>query len=148
LQDGTARLIVANHPSLLDVVLLMALVPRAQCVVKKELWSDPYLGYVVRNAGYIRNDLEAGALLHACRMALAEGNSLIIFPEGTRTAPHEPMRLRRGFANTPTLLRAQIQLVKITCTPPTLAKGDKWWMIPERRPLFRVDVGDQIDTDA
>jgi hypothetical protein len=38
-QDGAGRLIVANHPSLLDVVLLMALVRRAQCVVKKELWQ-------------------------------------------------------------------------------------------------------------
>src|SRR5262245_24752430 len=74
---GSACIIVANHPSLLDVVLLMALVRRAQCVVKHELWQSPYLGRLVRGAGYIRNDLESTALLEACRSALAAGNHLI-----------------------------------------------------------------------
>lgn len=148
LKDGAGRLIVANHPSLLDVVLLMALVRRAQCVVKKELWESPYLGRLVRGAGYIRNDLELDAMLTACRTALAEGNSLIIFPEGTRSVPHEPIRLRRGFANIATLLQARIQLVTITCQPPTLVKGENWWIIPPRRPLFRVEVGDCLDASG
>jgi 1-acyl-sn-glycerol-3-phosphate acyltransferase len=145
LKDGAGRLIVANHPSLLDVVLLMALVRRAQCVVKKELWESRYLGRLVRGAGYIRNDLELDAMLTACRTALAEGNSLIIFPEGTRSVPREPIHLRRGFANIATLLQARIQLVTITCEPPTLVKGERWWIIPPRRPLFRVEVGDCLD---
>ncbi len=145
LKDSAGRLIVANHPSLLDVVLLMALVRRAQCIVKKELWESRYLGRLVRGAGYIRNDLELDAMLTACRNALAEGNSLIIFPEGTRSVLREPMHLRRGFANIATLLQARIQLVTITCNPPTLIKGENWWTIPPRRPLFRVEVGDCLD---
>ena len=145
LRDGTGRLVVANHPTLLDVVLLMAMIPRAQCIVKKELWSSPYLGAVVRGTGYIRNDLEPEELLEACRAALAQGDSLIIFPEGTRSVPGEPLRFRRGFANVATLLEAEIQLVTITCRPLTLVKGEKWWMIPPRRPLFRVVAGDRLD---
>jgi 1-acyl-sn-glycerol-3-phosphate acyltransferase len=145
LKDGAGRLIVANHPSLLDVVLLMALVRRAQCIVKKELWESRYLGRLVRGAGYIRNDLELEAMLTACGTALAEGNSLIIFPEGTRSVPRAPMHLRRGFANIATLLQARIQLVTITCEPPTLVKGEDWWIIPPRRPLFRVEIGDCLD---
>jgi 1-acyl-sn-glycerol-3-phosphate acyltransferase len=143
--DGIPRLIVANHPSLLDVVLLMALVPRAQCVVKKELWSSPYLGSLVRGARYIRNDLDAETLIAECGRALAQGNSLIIFPEGTRTTPGQPRQFLRGFANIATLLEAQIQLVSITCDPPTLIKGERWWMIPPRRPVFRIHVGERID---
>lgn len=145
LRDGTGRLIVANHPTLLDVVLLMALVPRAQCIVKKELWDSPYLGRVVRGAGYIRNDLEPETLLEACRAALRDGNSLIIFPEGTRTTPGEAVRFRRGFANIATLLEVEIQLVTITCQPPTLIKGEKWWTIPPHRPRFRVEAGHRLD---
>ena len=136
LDDGTPRLIVANHPSLLDVVFLMALVRRAQCVVKNELWSNRYLGGIVRGAGYIRNNLDSEALIAECGQAMAQGNSLIIFPEGTRTTPGQPRQFRRGFANIATLLEAQIQLVTITCDPPTLIKGEKWWMIPPRRPVF------------
>ena len=145
LKDSAGRLIVANHPSLLDVVLLMALVRRTQCVVKKELWESPCLGRLVRCAGYIRNDLELDAMLSACRNALAKGNSLIIFPEGTRSTPRQSMNLHRGFANIAMLLQANIQLVTITCDPPTLVKGENWWIIPHRRPLFRVEVGDCLD---
>jgi 1-acyl-sn-glycerol-3-phosphate acyltransferase len=145
LGDGIPRLIVANHPSLLDVVFLMSLVPRAQCVVKKELWSSPYLGGLVRGAGYIRNDLEAEALIAECARAMAEGNSLIIFPEGTRTTPGQPRQFLRGFAHIATRLEAQIQLVTIACDPPTLIKGQKWWVIPPRRPVYRIVVGERID---
>jgi len=146
LSNGPARIIVANHPSLLDVVLLMALVRRAQCVVKHELWQSPYLGRVVRGAGYIRNDLDSDALLEACRAALASGNHLIIFPEGTRSVPGEPIRLRRGFANIATCLETEIQPVTISCSPATLTKGEKWWAIPKRRPRFRVEIGEPLNT--
>src|SRR5258708_33357506 len=145
LKDSAGRLIVANHPSLLDVVLLMALVRRAQCIVKKELWESRYLGRLVRGAGYIRNDLELDAMLTACRNALAEGNSLIIFPEGARSGLREPMHLRRGVANIARRLQAPIQLVTRNGTTPTLIKGENWWTIPPRRPLFRVEVGDGLD---
>lgn len=146
LDKGPACIIVANHPSLLDVVLLMALVRRARCVVKHELWQSPYLGRVVRGAGYIRNDLDSAALLEACRGVLASGNHLIIFPEGTRSAPGEPIRFRRGFANIATCLGAEIQPVTISCSPATLTKGEKWWAIPERRPRFRVEIGERLNT--
>jgi 1-acyl-sn-glycerol-3-phosphate acyltransferase len=148
LQDGAARLIVANHPTLLDVVLLMALVRRAQCIVKSDLWESRYLGGVVRGAGYIRSDLDLEPMLDACRGALSEGNCVIIFPEGTRSVPRQPIHLRRGFANIATLLQARIQLVTITCDPPTLVKGDKWWIIPARRPRFHVQVGDCLDAEG
>ena len=145
LADGIPRVIVANHPSLLDVVFLMSLVPRSQCVVKNELWSSPFLGGAVQGAGYIRNDLATEELIAACREAMRQGNNLIIFPEGTRTTPGQPMHLRRGFANIATMLEAEVQMVTITCDPPTLVKGEKWWMIPARRPKFRVAFGDRID---
>jgi 1-acyl-sn-glycerol-3-phosphate acyltransferase len=145
LRDGAGRLVIANHPTLLDVVLLMALTPRVQCIVKKELWENRYLGSVVRAAGYIRNDLDPELLLEACGTAIAEGKKLIVFPEGTRSKPGQSMRLRRGFANIATLLKTDILLVTITCEPRTLTKGETWWTIPPVRPRFRVAVGECLD---
>jgi 1-acyl-sn-glycerol-3-phosphate acyltransferase len=142
----SGRMVIANHPSLLDVVLIMALTERTQCIVKRELWESRYLGGVMRGAGYIRNDLEPEPMLEACRTAIAEGECLIIFPEGTRTTPGEPLKFRRGFANLATHLDMTIQLVTITCDPPTLVKGEKWWKVPMRRPHFRVHVGDSIES--
>jgi 1-acyl-sn-glycerol-3-phosphate acyltransferase len=145
LRDGGGRLIIANHPTLLDVVILMSLIPHAQCIVKAELWRNRYLGGVVRWAGYIRNDLEPEALLDACRVAMAAGKDLIIFPEGTRSRPGESLQFRRGFANIALLAEAQIQLVTIDCRPIMLSKGDPWWKIPAKRSHFRILVGDRLD---
>ena len=35
----------------------------------------------------------------------------------------------------------EIQTVKITCDPPYLGKGERWWQVPERRPNFRIVPG-------
>ena len=148
LRTINGRMIVANHPSLLDVVVLMALVRRTQCIVKKELWDSWALGRLVRGVGFIRNDLEPEAMLYACRASLAAGENLIIFPEGTRSVQGEPLKFRRGFANLATLLQVEIQLITITCAPPTLVKGENWWKVPTRRPLFRVHVGDVVDAKS
>jgi 1-acyl-sn-glycerol-3-phosphate acyltransferase len=141
------RLIVSNHPTLLDVVLLMALVPRVQCIVKHELWKSRYLGGVVRQAGYIRNDLEPELLLLACRNAIDEGSNLIVFPEGTRTKPNSAIRFHRGFANIALMTGAEIQTVSIQCAPLFLTKGQPWWRIPSRPPKFTVRVGESLDIE-
>lgn len=144
-KNSGGHLVIANHPTLLDVVFLMAFIPRAQCIVKHELWSHRYLGGMVRLAGYIANNLEPEALLDACKTSIDGGDNLIIFPEGTRTRPGEAMHFHRGFANIALLAEARIQLVTITCTPLMLPKGDPWWRIPPRRSQFRITVGDSLD---
>ncbi|TXH37799.1 MAG: 1-acyl-sn-glycerol-3-phosphate acyltransferase [Rhodospirillaceae bacterium] len=146
LADSHGHLVIANHPTLLDVVFLMAFIPRAQCIVKHELWNHRYLGGVVRLCGYIPNNLEPEALLQACKTSIDSGDNLIIFPEGTRTRPGEPMRFHRGFANIALLAEARIQLVTILCKPIMLLKGDPWWRIPPRRSQFTVTVGDSLDS--
>ena len=142
---ATGRIVVANHPSLLDVVLLMAIIPNAQCIIKHQLWNHRFLGSLMRAAGYIRNDLPPEAMVAACSESLARGNCLIVFPEGTRSIPGQKPRFQRGFANLATLTGAPVQPVTITCDPPTLIKGEKWWRLPPRTPLFTVSVNDCID---
>jgi 1-acyl-sn-glycerol-3-phosphate acyltransferase len=116
-----------------------------QCIVKHELWQSRYLGGVVRQAGYIRNDLPPEELLEACRAAIAAGCNLMIFPEGTRTRPEEPVRFHRGFANIALLTGADIQTVSIRCNPMFLMKGQPWWQIPPTRPKFIIRIGTSLD---
>lgn len=138
LKGSRGVIVVANHPTLIDIVLLSAVIPRVQCIVKRKLWSSPFLGPIVRGSGYIPSDLEPEALVAACREALVDGRSLIVFPEGTRSRPGMPVRFRRGFAHIATLLGADIQMAFISCKPPMLGKGEKWWAIPARRPQFLI----------
>jgi 1-acyl-sn-glycerol-3-phosphate acyltransferase len=87
------KVIIANHPSLIDVVVLMALMPHADCIVKNELWDNACIGRVLRAAQYINNRGDVEQLISACQQSLLEGYSLIIFPEGTRSTPGEALVL-------------------------------------------------------
>ena len=139
------KIIVANHPTLLDVVFLMAMTPRVCCIVKHELWDNRYLKGVVRAAGYIRNDLPPDQTIAACRGVLGQGNNLIVFPEGTRSRIGEPVRFHRGVANIAMLTGTSIQPVVISCEPLTLTKGEPWYRVPPRRPWFRLEIALPLD---
>ena len=101
----------------------------------------------VTAANYIRNDDDPEKLIADCSAALADGNNLIIFPEGSRTVPGRPRRLQRGFANVAVRSRSPVRLVTIGCLPPTLLKGEKWYRIPPRRPRFTVEIHEVVDPD-
>lgn len=139
---GGGRLILANHPTLIDVVLLMSLVERGDCIVKGALGRNPITRGPVRAAGFVFNDGGEG-LLEDCLRSLRGGSNLIIFPEGTRSSA-EPMRLQRGAARVAVHGELDITPVRIRCTPATLRKGEKWWRVPARRPHFRVEVDEAI----
>ncbi|AHF90655.1 glycerol acyltransferase [Opitutaceae bacterium TAV5] len=137
-------LIVANHPSLLDYVFLASLVPCCDCIVKEALLRNPFTRHIVRAAGYIPNH-DPEQLLEACRARLAAGGRIVVFPEGTRSTPGQPLRLRRGAANIAIRSGVPLRVVHITCTPPILTRQQKWWRTAPVRPLFRIVIREKID---
>lgn len=136
-------LVLANHPTLIDVVLLVSLLPNADCVVKRAVARNPFMRGTVRAAGYIAND-EGPALVDAGIAAVRAGGCLVIFPEGTRSAPGQPLRLRRGAANIAVRGRLDMTPVRLRCSPPTLEKGRKWYRVPPRRFHVSLEVGEDI----
>jgi 1-acyl-sn-glycerol-3-phosphate acyltransferase len=132
-------LVFANHPSYLDVVVMLSFMPRSSCVVNSRLWRSPFWGGVVRSAGYIRNDAPE-TLVDDCVAALAGGEPLIIFPEGTRSVTGQPLRMSRGAAHIALKSQRDILPVVLTCDPPTLSKGMPWYRIPTRPFTFRLEV--------
>lgn len=136
-------LILANHPTLIDTVFLMAFVKNADCIVKGALWNNPFTRGPVRAAGYINN--EGGAqLVDDCIASLERGNNLIVFPEGTRTPGNGVISMKRGAANIAVRGARDMTPVLIRCEPVTLGKGEKWWRVPPRRVLMRIDVLDDL----
>lgn len=144
--EGT--LIVSNHPSLLDVVLLMSLMRRAQCIVKYEIWQNPFMRGVVSATGYISNDDDPEALIERCASVLNARNNLIIFPEGSRSVPGQAIKLQRGVANIAVRARAPIRVVTITCEPSILRKGQKWYQIQPTKAQFTIEVKGLVETDS
>ena len=143
--DRRGLLILANHPTLIDTVFLMAFVRNADCIVKGALWNNPFTRGPVRAAGYISNSGGDGdGLVRDCIASLEDGNNLIVFPEGTRTPAGGSISLKRGAANVAVRGARAITPVVIRCDPPTLGKGEKWWRVPPRRVCFSLEVQDDV----
>lgn len=138
-------LILANHPTLIDVVFLLAIVRQADCVVKAALAANPFTRGPIRAAAFVFNDSGPG-LLDACVESVRAGNNLIVFPEGTRTPASGVLHLRRGAARIALLGGLDILPIRIGCTPQVLGKHDKWYAVATRRVHFCISVGEPIAT--
>lgn len=141
--DLQGALVVANHPSLLDYVILAAEMPVCDCIVKQSLWRNPFIGGVVRAADYLPN-VAGEDLLTLCTARIRAGGLLLIFPEGTRTTPGEPIKLQRGAAQLAVRAQVPVQLVRIHCNARFLTKQDKWFKIPENKPTFTIEFLQQV----
>ncbi|STQ91324.1 lysophospholipid acyltransferase family protein [Iodobacter fluviatilis] len=137
------RFILANHPTLIDVVFLISLVKNADCVVKAGLAQNPFTRGPIKGTAYICNN-SGSQLIDDCIASVHAGNDLIIFPEGTRTATDGSMKLQRGAANIALRGQCDITPVTIRCQPLSLTKGLPWWKVPASRMIFTLDIGDDI----
>ncbi len=135
-RDLSGHLVIANHPSLLDAVFLMSLVPNACCIVKAAMARNPLTSAMVQLAGYIPNSVAGEALVERASAELNAGSALIIFPEGTRTRDPEQLKFHRGAANIALHAQCGIQPIAIRCTPPTLRKHEPWYEVPPTPPCF------------
>ncbi len=144
------RLIIANHPSLLDVVILISLFPEVDCIVKEALWRNRFLRGVINYCGYVSNS-DPQALLNQCVQRLQGGASLLVFPEGTRTPlgaglqPNSERHFQRGTANVAVRAAVPVLPVFIRYSGSGLGKGNKWYKIPRAgRLYFHLWCGDDI----
>jgi 1-acyl-sn-glycerol-3-phosphate acyltransferase len=143
LQEAGPHLVVANHPSLVDVLVFLAMMPQADCIVSKERANNVLLRGLIRSCGYLRND-GGITIVDECAERLRAGRSLLIFPEGTRSPHHGLRYLHRGAAHI--ALRAPCDLLPatMTCNPPMLGKEQKWYDLGDRASRMTVVVGDPI----
>mgnify|MGYP001223687805 FL=1 len=136
-------LVIANHPTLLDVVFLIAFMPNADCIVKSSLMMNPAMRGFVTLTGYIKND-SGKLLVEDAKKSLNNGSSLIIFAEGTRTKPDENLSFKRGAANIVIRTKNAPTPVIINCFPKTLRKSDKWYNIPDQKVNLLIRVLEEI----
>ncbi len=140
---GQGQLIVANHPSLIDIVFLISRLDNAVCIVRKELLNNPFMNSAINHSGYVVNS-DPEKLIVECVSVLQQRMSLIIFPQGTRTPLSRQIKFQRGAARIAIQAQASIVPVYIECHPPHLMKGQQWYNIPLTRPHYRITVGDAI----
>jgi len=127
-------LYIANHPTLIDATFILARLPDAICIFKPSLMRNPAIGPAALMAGYVRGDSGLD-LIKAAAAKVAAGQSLLVFPEGTRTAEGTALgEMKPGFALIADRARAPVTLMVITATPEIGARGRPWWPAPRVLP--------------
>ncbi|MGH0030629.1 MAG: lysophospholipid acyltransferase family protein [Myxococcota bacterium] len=136
-------LIVANHPTLIDVCAILSCMDHGTCVTKHANTQNPTMAGVIASAGYVSN--EGGqAIVDACAASLAKGRSLLLFPEGTRSPKGGLGEFQRGAAHVALASGRDVLPVYVTCDPPTLMRGQKWYDVPDGPFDMTLRVGEPI----
>ncbi len=139
--------VVANHPSLIDVVLLISVLPEVNCVVKEALWHNPFMRGVLKQAGYIKN-AQGTKVISDGVADLKTGTSLLLFPEGTRSSQAGIGKFQKGAVRMALAAKCNILPVKLSCVPKTLMRGQKWYNIPPTQVHLYMEVLEIINPSA
>ncbi len=115
---------VANHQSFLDILELIMLHPKMIMFVKQDVYDAPLLGAVVKMAGYYPVTMGGEESVEMLQDRVAEGYSIVVFPEGTRRPDGVITRFHKGAFFLAEKLKLDIQPMVIHGTGMTLTKGD------------------------
>lgn len=127
---------IANHPTLIDATVILARLPDAVCIFKPSLMRNPAIGPAAVMAGYVRGDTGLD-LIRAAAVKVAAGQSLLVFPEGTRTAPGTCLgKMKPGFALIADRARAPVRLLVVRASPDLCTRGRPLWPAPSVLPGF------------
>lgn len=148
IRRGTTYVMVANHLSLLDILVLFRLFRHFKWVSKIENFKVPFIGWNMRLNRYIplrRGDRESVMeMMAACEQTLGEGNSIMMFPEGTRSSTGELRPFKPGAFELALTTETPILPIVITGTSEALPK--RGFVLQGRHPI-RISVLDPIPYD-
>jgi 1-acyl-sn-glycerol-3-phosphate acyltransferase len=133
-------LLVANHPSILDAVLIMTRVPSLDFMINARLLRHPVMGGAMRPCDFLRNDAPL-SMIKSCKPRLGSGSNILIFPEGTRTVTPPLGDFYHGFALASTCANAPVRTIFIECDSDYFGHGFSFFK-PAPCPIrFRLTAG-------
>ncbi|MFI9651849.1 lysophospholipid acyltransferase family protein [Guyparkeria sp. GHLCS8-2] len=142
LRDAPAGVIVANHPSLLDALIVLSHAPNVVCVMRAGLLRNPLFALPARLAGYLPNDHPVEMMLGA-REAIRNGCHVLLFPEGSRS-PTGTDKATGPFHPAPFMLarraRAPLHAFVFRYDHPLLTKALPVWQLPVLPVHLHVDA--------
>ena len=142
--DRPGLLILANHPTLIDVVFMISFLKNADCIVKGALVKNPFTRYAIESAGLIPNSASGAELIDRCARSMERGNCLVVFPEGSRSDPSELLAFQRGASHIAVRSGKNITPVVIRVGAHNLGRGSRWWNPPSKPIHFVFDVQEDL----
>ena len=137
-------IIAPNHPSMIDVFLVLSRIKNASCLMKASLWNNVLLGSGARLAGYVNNN-SVTKMVRDSIYELQCGSNLLIFPEGTRTVNVPVNRLMAGIGLISAKAQAPVQTVLLQTDSPYLSKHWPIWKVPPFPIQFKATVGKRFE---
>lgn len=147
LREERSLIIAPNHPSLIDVVLVVSRLPHVVCIMKANIQDNIILGGGARLADYIRNNSPL-AMIRSAATAVRSGSQLLVFPEGTRTRERPINSFKGGFALIAKSAGAPVQTVFIECNSPFLGKGWPLYKKPAFPLIYRARLGQRFEVNG
>jgi 1-acyl-sn-glycerol-3-phosphate acyltransferase len=128
--EGGPFVVVANHQSILDILLLSRMPREMKWVAKEELFRIPWVGTMLRMSGDIairRGDAESGGeALGRAKAYLARGMSVMMFPEGTRSRTGTLLPFKSGAFRLALDAGVPVLPVAVHGTARGMPKGGPW----------------------
>ncbi|MCK4749728.1 MAG: 1-acyl-sn-glycerol-3-phosphate acyltransferase, partial [Bacteroidales bacterium] len=115
--------IISNHQSQLDLVLLLQLHPKMIVLVNKWVWNNPFYGFIIRFADFYPIYKGLDFNFEALQKKVSEGYSVLAFPEASRSPDGQIKRFHQGAFGIADMLGLELQPVMIhgayDCLPKT-----------------------------
>jgi 1-acyl-sn-glycerol-3-phosphate acyltransferase len=122
--------VVANHQSVLDILLLSRVPREMKWVAKEELFKVPWLGWMFRISGDIpvkRGDAESGGeAIGKAKAYLARGMNVMLFPEGTRSTKGKMLPFKSGAFRLAVEAGVPVLPIAVSGTAHGMPKGGIW----------------------
>jgi 1-acyl-sn-glycerol-3-phosphate acyltransferase len=96
LQLNRPALIIANHQSFLDIMMILMLHPKVIIMTNSWVWNSPIFGRVIRFADFYPSDGGAENSIEHLQNLVNKGFSIMVFPEGTRSKTDKISRFKKG----------------------------------------------------
>ncbi len=144
--------LVSNHPSLIDVVLLLATCPTLYCLVKGPVMRSPFVGRMLRYCNHIDagdGDAASGALaVQGAIERLRAGDPVLIFPEGTRSPIEGIGPFKKGAFMIAHEAKVPVVPIWIATKPRGLMRGMKWYMVPDDTMRYTFKLFTPLSTES
>ncbi len=136
--------VVANHPGLFDILVLICSIPKLSLIAKRPLKTMLGMKYLFGLAGWIfaTNNTDTSMAMETTNTAvdvIKQGYKFMLFPEGTRSPKGGLLRFKVGAFKLARLAGVPIQPVLIKNTPPFLPHEDRWYYPPYETSTIQLE---------
>lgn len=138
-------IIIANHQSFIDILLLLSTTPKIIMITNNWVWNSPFFGRIVRYADFHHTADGYEALAEELKPIIDDGYSIVIFPEGTRSADRSIQRFHKGAFYLASLLKLDILPIVLYGPGQVSSKKQRFYIkkgILVTKTMPRVTYGD------